>query len=77
MTLPVVRYPDGLYKGARIVANKRHAAVNPRVKQKRRQGTVVAPTANPIYVRILWDGCRSHQAVDRRFFDPLNVAERR
>lgn len=65
MTLPIVKYPAGLFEGARVRANAKHDLINPRVP-KGRLGIVVAPTRNPLLVRVLWEGRRAYHPVDVR-----------
>lgn len=67
----IVKYPTGLFDGARVKANKRYSVVNRRAP-KNRSGTVTDPCHAPGYVRVKWDGCRHAVQVHKNLFDVID-----
>ena len=71
---PDFKFPPGLRRGLRVVANEKHDAAH-RGTPKRRKGTITAPTSMPMTVRVHWDGCVRPREVDCRFFNVIEGSE--
>lgn len=69
---PWFKYPPGIARDCRVVANERHAKAH-RSTPPGRGGVVVAPTSKRDYVRIKWDGCVKDDAVHLNFFDVVGA----